>query len=134
MIHQLLFVALYVTLLPLMLFFSPFVGALLYQWLDNLPPDEVYSVDLGNLSFVTGALTFLLWLIIEKKTLPRPIFVTSLMIMLLMWENITWLYAAVPAAGAFEWNRTVKVIGFAILTAQMLYTRERLEAYIWVFV
>jgi probable O-glycosylation ligase (exosortase A-associated) len=133
MIHQLLFVALYITLLPLM-WFSPFVGALLYQWLDNLPPDEVYSANLGYLSFMTGALTFMLWLIIEKKTLPRPIFVTLLMIMLLIWENITWLYAAVPAAGAFEWDRTVKVIGFAILTAQMLYTRERLEAYIWVFV
>ena len=70
MIHQILLLALFLGLLPLMLF-SPVVGALLYQWLDNLPPDQVYLVSLGNLSFMTGALTFLLWLVVEKKIRAR---------------------------------------------------------------
>ena len=115
---------------------SPFVGVLLYNWLDNLPPDEVYSVTLisGYLSLVTGALTFVIWLVREKKMLPRPFWVMGLMIALLVWENITWLYAQAPAAGEYEWDRTIKVIGFAILTAQMLSTRARLEAFVWVFV
>jgi putative inorganic carbon (HCO3(-)) transporter len=133
MLHQVMFLALYLGLLPIVLI-SPIAGVLLYQWLDNLPPDQVYSVSLGSLSLVTGALTFLLWFIREKKAVPRPLLLTLLMIALLLWENVTWLYALVPAAGASEWNRTVKVIGFAILTAQMLSTRERLEAFIWVFV
>jgi len=135
MLHQLLFLIIYTWLLALVPF-SPFVGALLYHWIDNLPPDDVYSVTLipGYLSFVTGALTFLTWIVREKKTLPRPPLIILLMIALLVWENVTWCFALVPAAGAFEWDRTVKVIGFAILTAQMLYTRERLEAFVWVFV
>jgi probable O-glycosylation ligase (exosortase A-associated) len=75
-----------------------------------------------------------MWLIREKKTIPKPLLIPLLMITLLLWENLTWLYALAPEAGAFEWNRTIKVIGFAILTAQMLSTRARLEAFLWVFV
>jgi hypothetical protein len=74
MLHQILFLVIYpwvLAIVPL----SPFAGVLLYNWLDNLPPDDVYSVTLipGYISFVTGALTFLMWLIREKKTFPRPV-------------------------------------------------------------
>jgi putative inorganic carbon (hco3(-)) transporter len=87
-----------------------------------------------KLAFVTGALTFFVWLIREKKTVPRPLLLTFLMIALLVWINITWLYALAPQAGGFRWDQTVKVIGFAILTAQILSTRARLEAFVWVLV
>jgi probable O-glycosylation ligase (exosortase A-associated) len=135
MLHEILFLALYLGLLPTVLV-SPFTGVLLYHWLDNLPPDDVYTFTLfpEYLSFITAALTFFMWLILEKKTIPRAPLVMLLMIALLLWVNITWHYALAPEAGAFEWNRTIKVIGFAILTAQMLSTRARLEAFIWVLV
>jgi hypothetical protein len=135
MIHQILFIALYLWTM-VMVVISPFTGVLLYNWLDNLPPDDVYLVTLlpGNLSFLTGALTFVLWIFKEKKTVPKPLLVTILMVAILFWVNVTWFYALVPQAGEFEWNRTIKVIGFAILTAQMLSTRVRLEAFIWVLV
>jgi len=135
MLHQILFLVIYIWVLA-MVPISPFAGVLLYHWLDNLSPDDVYSVTLipGYISFVTGALTFLMWLIREKKTVPRPLLVMFLMIALLIWQNFTWLYALAPQAGAFEWERTIKVIGFAILSAQMLSTRARLEAFVWVFV
>jgi putative inorganic carbon (HCO3(-)) transporter len=135
MLHEILFLALYLGLLPTVLV-SPFTGVLLYHWLDNLPPDDVYTFTLfpEYLSFITAALTFFMWLILEKKTIPRAPLVMLLMIALLVWINVTWHYALAPEAGAFEWNRTIKVIGFAILTAQMLSTRVRLEAFIWVLV
>jgi probable O-glycosylation ligase (exosortase A-associated) len=57
-----------------------------------------------------------------------------LMVALLIWMNITWQFALAPWAGAGKWDRTVKVIGFAILTAQMLSSRVRLEAFVWAFV
>ena len=135
MLHQILFLAFYLGLLPTILV-SPFSGVLLYHWLDDLPPNQVYTLTLlpEYLSFVTGALTFFVWLIREKKAIPRAPLVMLLMIALLLWVNVTWLYALAPEAGAFEWNRTIKVIGFAILTAQMLSTRARLEAIVWVLV
>ena len=60
MLHQILFITVYLGLLPIALV-SPFTGVLIYDWLDYLPPDDVYSVTLlpGNLSFIIGALTFL---------------------------------------------------------------------------
>src|SRR5437016_12796498 len=99
MLHEILFLGLYVWTLSTVLD-SPFACVLLYHWLDNLPPDEVYSVTLlpGYLSFVTGALTFFMWLIREKKTIPRPVLATLLMVALLIWVNITWRYALAPEA------------------------------------
>ena len=134
MLHQILFIAFYLGLLPAVLM-SPFVGVLIYYWFDYLPPDQVYLFDLiPDLSFATGALTFVVWLIREKKTPPRPLLIMLLMAVLLVWMNITWLYALAPDTGALKWNRTMKVIGFAILTAQMLSTRVRIEAFVWVLV
>lgn len=135
MLHQALFLLLYLGLLPALPFF-PFIGVLLYHWLDYLPPDQVYTLTLfpGYLSLITGGLTFLGWLMVEKKAWPRPALIALLMAALLLWINVTSLYALAPEAAAFKWDRTVKVIGFAILTAQMLSTRARMEAYVWTLV
>lgn len=135
MLHQILFLAFYLGLLPMVLA-SPFVGVLIYDWIDYLPPWDIYSASLlaNYLALTTGALTFFVWLVREEKTVPRPMSVMLLMAALLIWMNITWLHALVPAAGHFKWDRTIKVIGFAILTAQMLSTRVRLEAFVWAFV
>jgi putative inorganic carbon (HCO3(-)) transporter len=135
MLHQLMFLAVYLGLLPAILI-SPCAGALIYQWLDNLPPDQVYSVTLfsTNLSFIVGALTFFAWLVRERKTLPRPALVLVMLIAMLIWINVTSYNALVPAAAAPLWDRMDKVIGFAVLTALLLSTRARLEAFVWVFV
>jgi putative inorganic carbon (hco3(-)) transporter len=135
MLHQVLFLPFFLGLFSAVLI-SPFSGVLLYYWLDDLPPEQVYSVTLlsGYLSFSIGALTFVMWLIMEKKTVPRPMLLTLLMIAFLLWVNVTSLNALVPSQAAFGWDRTVKVIGFAILTAQMLNSRVRLEAFVWVLV
>lgn len=135
MLHQILFLVFYLGLLPIVLVF-PFAGVLIYNWLDYLPPDQVYQDTLlpDKLSLTIGALTFLVWLVREKKTVPRAPLVILLMIAVLLWINVTWHYALVPKAGAFHMDRTVKVVGFAILTAQMLSTRARLEASVWALV
>jgi putative inorganic carbon (hco3(-)) transporter len=133
--HQLLFLVFYLGLLPVVLA-SPFAGVMLYTWLDWLPPDEVYLNTLlpDFLSFLVGALAFVMWLFREKKTLPRPLTVLLIMAAYLIWINVTWHFALLPKYGEFHWDRTVKVIGFALLTAQMLSSRERLEAFVWTFV
>jgi probable O-glycosylation ligase (exosortase A-associated) len=125
----------YLGLLPAVLA-SPFAGALLYYWLDYLPPGEIYFAALlpGYLSLTTGALTFVVWLFRENKALPRPSTIMFLMMALLVWINITWHYALAPQAGAMQWDRSIKVIGFAVLTAQMLSTRARLDAFVWALV
>jgi len=135
MLHEILFVILYLGLLPVVLV-SPFAGVLLYYWLDWLPPDQVYQDTLlpANLSFTVGALTFVLWIFREKKRIPSSPLLTAIMAAMLIWINITSLKALAPVFVDFDWNRTVKVLGFAILTALMLSTRERIEAFVWALV
>src|SRR6266566_9260628 len=135
MLHQALFIFFYMGLLPTLLI-SPFAGVLMYHWLDYLPPNEVYATTIvpDNISFITAVLTFLIWVLREEKAILRPIWIVFVMVLLLVWINITWLYALVPEAGEFFWVRTIKVVGFAILTAQMLSSRARLEAFVWAFV
>jgi putative inorganic carbon (hco3(-)) transporter len=116
---------------------SPFAGVLTYYWFDYLPPAQVYLDTLlpDYFSFAIAALTFFIWLLREKKTLPRPLLIMLLMAALLVWVNVTTYYALAPGEWCtFKWNRTIKVIGFAILTAQMLSTRARLEAFVWALV
>src|ERR1051325_8755244 len=135
MLHEALFILLYLGLLPTVRV-SPFAGVLVYHWLDYLPPNDVYAATVvpDNISFITGALTFLVWMMREPKALPRPVWIVLLMGLLLIWINFTWQYALVPDAGEFFWIRTIKVIGFVILTTLMLSSRARLEAFVWTFV
>src|SRR4051794_39929796 len=113
MIHQIIFLTVFIGLLPTILI-SPMAGVLIYKWFEYLTPAQAYTVTFlpGYISLVTGALTFLVWVVKEKKTLPRPPGLLLLLIALLIWINITTLYALVPEAAAFKWERTVKVVGF----------------------
>ncbi|HJU17014.1 MAG TPA: putative O-glycosylation ligase, exosortase A system-associated [Stellaceae bacterium] len=133
MLRQVLFVLAYLGLLPAIIP-SPFTGVLIYKWLEYLPPDSAYSVSVlpDRLSFTVAGLTFLFWLIREKKTLPQPPLLMVMLVVFFVWINLTTWFALVPAAAEFKWDRTVKVIGFALLTAQMMRSRSRIEAFIWV--
>ena len=133
MLRQILFLVTYFGLLPTILL-SPFAGVLIYKWLEALPPRDAYFVTLlpDQLSLAVGALTFAMWLFRERKAMPRAPLLMGLLIAFFIWINFTSLFALVPDAAAFKWERTVKVIGFSILVAQMMSTRPRLEAFIWV--
>ena len=133
MLRQTLFLVTYFGLLPTILL-SPFAGVLIYKWLEYLTPRDAYFVTLlpDQLSLAVGALTFVMWLFREKKTMPRAPLLIGLLIAFFLWTNFTSLFALVPDAAAFKWERTAKVIGFSILTAQMMSTRARIEAFIWV--
>lgn len=135
MLHEAIVLALYLGLFPF-IFVSPYAGILLYYWLDWLPPTSVYNDTMlpHNFSFLVGAVTFCVWLAREKKTVPRPVLVIALMSMYFIWFNVTWHFAVDPVDGALHYSRTIKVVGFAILTTLMLSTRPRLEAFVWVFV
>jgi probable O-glycosylation ligase (exosortase A-associated) len=133
MLRQALFLLTYFGLLPAVVI-SPFAGILIYKWLEYLTPRDAYFLTLlpDELSFAVAALTFAAWLFREKKALPRAPLVMGLLIAFFLWTNFTSLVALVPEAATFKWVRTVKVIGFSILTAQMMSTRPRIEAFIWV--
>lgn len=129
--RQMLFLLMYFGLMPAILV-SPFAGVLVYKWLEYLSPGDVYYVTLlpDKLSFVIAAITIAAWILREKKSLPRAPFIFILLIVFFIWINFTYLFALVP--DQFKWERTVKVIGFSIVAAQMMSSRSRIEAFAWV--
>lgn len=131
MLRQMLFLLMYFGLLPAIVI-SPFAGVLIYKWLEYLPPGDVYYVTLlpDKLSFAIAAITILMWALREKKSLPRAPLAFSLLILFFIWTNFTSLFALMP--DPFKWERTAKVIGFSIIAAQMMSTRHRIEAFVWV--
>jgi putative inorganic carbon (HCO3(-)) transporter len=135
MLHQILFILAFLCLLPAIAA-SPFVGTIVYKWLEYLPPETAYSVNLlpDRLSYFVAAMTFLFWFLRERKDLPRPPLLILLLIMYFLWINVTTYFALVPAGALWQWNRTVKIIGFAVLTALMLRNRWRIEAAVWILV
>lgn len=133
MLHQILFIVAFLGLLP-MVIMSPFIGTIVYKWMEYLPPNMTYEVYLlpDRLSFFIGAFTFLFWLLREKKDLPRPPWLILVLIVYFVWINVTTYFALVPIAAYVQWDRTVKVIGFAVLTGLMLRNRARIEAAVWI--
>jgi probable O-glycosylation ligase (exosortase A-associated) len=81
-----------------------------------------------------GALVFVLWLVKEEKTLPRPMGLFLLVVAFWCWIDVTTVFALAPEAAMEKWQRTVKLIGFSILTAQMTCSRARLEGFVWIMV
>jgi probable O-glycosylation ligase (exosortase A-associated) len=133
--RQAVFILAYSGLLPLILV-SPFAGVLVYKWLELMPPEGAYYVYLlpGRLSLVVAALTFLSWLLKEEKGLPTQRSLILVLAALFLWINLTSLFALAPNESEFyfKWDRTVKVVGISILTAQMMSSRARIEAFVWV--
>jgi probable O-glycosylation ligase (exosortase A-associated) len=136
--RQIVFLLTYFGLFPAIVL-SPFAGVLIYKWLEYLKPADTYYVTLlpDQLAFPVAAATILMWLTrmwlkLGERALPRAPLVLGLLVAFFLWTNFTSFFALVPEAAAFKWERTAKVIGFSIVAAQMLSTRARIEALLWV--
>ena len=72
MITEALFFISFLILLPLA-FMMPFIGALAYEWLQYMPPYDVYHADgMGNFSLIMGGIGLVGWVIRDKKVMPAP--------------------------------------------------------------
>jgi probable O-glycosylation ligase (exosortase A-associated) len=136
--RQIVFLLTYFGLFPTIVL-SPFAGFLIYKWLEYLKPADTYYVTLlpDQLAFSVAAVTILMWLTrmwlkLDDRALPRAPLLLGLLAAFFLWTNFTSLFALVPEAAAFKWERTAKVIGFSLVAAQMLSTRARIEALLWV--
>lgn len=132
MLSEALFFVAYLVLLPAV-FMSPFAGAVVYEWLQYMPPYAVYNVyTVGNLSFIMGGLALVLWAIKDKKEKPAAIGLIFVFAVYIVWVNITQLTTIVGEAGVTLWDRAVKVLIFTFVLCFMAQTRARIEAFIWV--
>ncbi|MDB5364110.1 MAG: O-antigen ligase [Rhodospirillales bacterium] len=131
-VRQLLFIMVYLTLLPC-IFVSPFIGIIVYKWLEYMPPSVVYYANAlpNQYSLFVALITIGVWTFTEKKVVPRPFWLLAIFLCFVLWTQITTYLAVFPEDAAVKWERTNKVFLIALLTSAMLTTRVRIEALMW---
>lgn len=133
MITEALFFISYLILLPIAFMF-PFAGALAYEWLQYMPPYDVYHASgMGNFSLLMGGVGLIGWMIKDQKIIPSPKGLFVVFILYAVWVNLGQLFTIVPNDGGHNlWDRAYKMLIFTIALSMMARTRERIEAFLWV--
>lgn len=114
----------------------PYIGVLVWSWLGYMNPHRLtwgFAYDFPFAQLV-GLVTLLALLFDkEKKRIP----VTSLVVVwftFIVWMNITTIFSLVPDLAWGEWDRTMKIQLFSIVTLLVMRTRQRIELLVWVIV
>jgi probable O-glycosylation ligase (exosortase A-associated) len=133
MITEALFFISYLIILPIAFMF-PFAGALAYEWLQYMPPYDVYHANgLGNFSIIMGGVALIMWAARDKKVMPAPKALLAIFVIYALWLNLTQATSIVPNGGGDGlWDRSYKTLIFTIALSMMARTQQRIEAFIWV--
>lgn len=112
----------------------PFVGLLMWSWIAFMNPHRLawgfaYSWPFAAL---VGGVTLVAYMFSnEPKRLPwsRELIV---LILFILWMNITTFFALVPDDAWEQWNKVMKIQIMVLLALAMLTNRERIHGLIWV--
>ncbi len=109
---------------------APFAAGLGYIWVDFLAPQRIGFGLIAELpiSMAIGALTLLLYFTLDRRDPPRISGTLILLAMFGIWVTLTSTWAVVPEHAWVKWDRSVKMIGFAVLVPFLFRTRPQIEA------
>jgi probable O-glycosylation ligase (exosortase A-associated) len=112
----------------------PHLGVLLWTWLGIMNPHRLgwgFANDLP-LAAIAGVVTILSFLISkELKRIPL-VSTTILLVMFILWMNITTFFALAPELAMLQWSKVMKIQLMILLTLMLMYDRTRLHALAWV--
>jgi putative inorganic carbon (HCO3(-)) transporter len=122
-----------ISAIPLILW-RAWIGVLVWSWLSFMNPHRLtwgfaYAFPFAQL---VAIVTFVA-ILFDRS--PKRLPMTPLMLVwlgLILWMNVTTLTAIYPEAAAWEWNRTMKIMLFAVLTVVLINNRQKLDALCWV--
>ncbi len=115
---------------------KPWIGILVWSWLGYMNPHRLtwgFAYDFPFALLV--GLTTLVALLFHKgdksfKLMP----LTILWFILIIWMNLSTLTALDRAYSLLEWDRTMKIMLFAILTMALIRTKHQINILIWMIV
>lgn len=115
--------------------YAPHVGLLLYYWLSLMSP---HSVVWGGLPLpfiqVAAVVTLLGLAVSHDRQSPFSSSTMILLILLWVWTLLTTFAAHHPAAAWEHWIQWSKVVIMAVISASVINTRLKLQAFIWILV
>ena len=114
----------------------PHIGVLVWSWLGYMNPHRMAYGFAYSFPFSTvTAIATLAGIVFssERKRIPWSGTMIA-WIMLVIWLNITTLFALNHLDAMYEWDRTMKTMLMVFITLLVINTRERINALVWVIV
>jgi putative inorganic carbon (HCO3(-)) transporter len=115
---------------------APFVATLGYVWVDTFGPQNVAYILLNQMpvAMIMGAVAFVGYLLLDRRSPPRPSLEMLLMAAMVVWINITMIWAQVPAAAWEKWDWAFKTLAFATFIPFVIRSRIQIEAFAQTYV
>jgi probable O-glycosylation ligase (exosortase A-associated) len=115
---------------------APFVATLGYVWVDTFSPQSVAYIILNqiNVAMIMGATAFGTYLLLDRRSPPRLSAETMLMAAMVIWVNLTMIWAQAPDAAWEKWDWAVKTLAFSTFIPLVIRSRVQIEAFAQTYV
>lgn len=117
-------------------FSTAFIAALGFIWVDIVRPQHLaYSIinDMP-LSFIAAVLTLTLFMLKDRKYLPKFGVLLFLLVLFTIWVTFTTYLSDFPVQAWSKWDWASKVLIFAVVMPYIFRSRIQIEAFILTFV
>src|SRR5690348_5805230 len=112
-------------LLPVILF-KPYIGVLVWSWLSYMNPHRLTYGFAYDFPFAY---------IVALVTMAGAVFAGQLRrVPFIAWMAVTTAFALYPAEALVQLERVAKIQLMTFVTIMLMYTRQRLQALVWVIV
>lgn len=117
-------------------FSAAFAAALGFVWVDIVKPQQLaYGIITGMpLSFMAAIATLGMYILKDRKHVPRFTPILALIALLLVWATLTTYMSHFPTQAWAKWDWASKVLLFALIIPYVFRSRIQIEAFILVFV
>jgi putative inorganic carbon (HCO3(-)) transporter len=115
---------------------APFVATLGYVWVDTFGPQNVSYILLNQIpvAMIMGAVAVGGYVLLDRRSPPPLSAQTALMIAMLIWVNLTMIWAQAPVAAWEKWDWAVKTLAFATFIPLVIRSRVQIEAFAQIYV
>jgi len=115
---------------------APFVATLGYVWVDTFTPQNVAYIVLNQMpvAMIMGAVAVGGYFLLDRRS-PPPLSAESLlMVCIVIWVNLTMIWAQAPDAAWEKWDWAVKTLAFATFIPLVIRSRVQIEAFAQTYV
>jgi putative inorganic carbon (HCO3(-)) transporter len=115
---------------------APFVATLGYVWVDTFRPQDVAYIVLNQLpvAMIMGVVALGGYMVMDRRSPPKLSIVTVLQACLVIWVNLTMIWAQAPGPAWEKWDWAFKTLAFATFIPLVIRSRVQIEAFAQTYV
>lgn len=114
----------------------PFVGYLVWEWLNLMSPHELTFGSLTSYNLIqwVALATIISWLFSKERKVPDIDTYFVVMVTFLIWLFVSQWFSLVPEVSQEFYDRFLRVLAFGVLGLVLIDSKLRIQAALWVFV